>query len=171
MEKIRINSIVYKRQIVGFCLKNVPDKVGMLSKCLNILKDHKINLEIIVQLPSENKKVAEIFLTSKSRPNSKKINNIKESKFYLDNQISALCIENIAKVEISGVGLTRTHEFIHKIYKTLSDAEVNIHAQVCSDINIIFVIYQNDEAKTVEALSSICKDIRIVDPEKIVSYS
>jgi aspartokinase len=50
---------------------------------------------------------------------------------------SASLIEKVRLLRVSGSGFARSHDFLQTIYSSLATSNINIYAQMCSDVEVL----------------------------------
>ena len=126
------------------------DASSVLEPFLIALQSRKIPAEeVIVVSPNGNE---EIFV-SFERVYVEKI------AAYLSNSDQANNIsiqDDLLQVKIMGTGFARSHEFVEKIYNTLYMHNVNMRAQMCSDLEILIYCKVGEaESEIVNALGDL----------------
>jgi len=109
-----------------------------------------INVDMVVQTSSGNKKETDITFTIKSEDLSKTLKLIKQNKKikYRDLIVN----KNVSKVSIIGVGMITTPGVTYRMFQTLAKKGINIIVISTSEIKISVLIENKFVKKAISAL-------------------
>ena len=128
----------------------VKDKPGVAASIFRPLSDNLINVDMVVQNISLNKKETDVTFTIKSddlKKTEKLIKNNKKIKF---KKISY--DKNLSKVSIIGVGMITTPGVTYRMFKALASKKINIQVIATSEIKISVLVSSNQVKKAVACL-------------------
>ena len=128
----------------------VKDKPGVAASIFKPLSDNLINVDMVVQNISLNKKETDVTFTIKSddlKKTEKLIKNNKKIKF---KKISY--DKNLSKVSIIGVGMITTPGITYRMFKALALKKINILVIATSEIKISVLVSSNQVKKAVACL-------------------
>ena len=128
----------------------VKDKPGVAASIFRPLSDNLINVDMVVQNISLNKKETDVTFTIKSddlKKTEKLIKNNKKIKF---KKISY--DKNLSKVSIIGVGMITTPGITYRMFKALALKKINIQVIATSEIKISVLVSSNQVKKAVACL-------------------
>ena len=128
----------------------VKDKPGVAASIFRPLSDNLINVDMVVQNISLNKKETDVTFTIKSddlKKTEKLIKNNKKIKF---KKISY--DKNFSKVSIIGVGMITTPGITFRMFKALASKKINIQVIATSEIKISVLVSSNQVKKAVACL-------------------
>ena len=128
----------------------VKDKPGVAASIFKPLSDNLINVDMVVQNISLNKKETDVTFTIKSddlKKTEKLIKNNKKIKF---KKISY--DKNLSKVSIIGVGMITTPGITYRMFKALASKKINIQVIATSEIKISVLVSSNQVKKAVACL-------------------
>ena len=128
----------------------VKDKPGVAASIFRPLSDNLINVDMVVQNISLNKKETDVTFTIKSddlKKTEKLIKNNKKIKF---KKISY--DKNLSKVSIIGVGMITTPGITYRMFKALASKKINIQVIATSEIKISVLVFSNQVKKAVACL-------------------
>ena len=128
----------------------VKDKPGVAASIFKPLSDNLINVDMVVQNISLNKKETDVTFTIKSddlKKTEKLIKNNKKIKF---KKISY--DKNLSKVSIIGVGMITTPGITYRMFKALALKKINIQVIATSEIKISVLVSSNQVKKAVACL-------------------
>ena len=131
-------------------LVGVKDKPGVAASVFKPLSQNYINIDMVVQTSSGNKKETDITFTIKSEDLSKTLRLIKQNKKikYRDLIVN----KNVSKVSIIGVGMITTPGVTYRMFKTLAKKRINILVISTSEIKISVLIEKKFVKKAISAL-------------------
>ena len=131
-------------------LVGVKDKPGVAASVFKPLSQNYINIDMVVQTSSGNKKETDITFTIKSDDLSKTLRLIKQNKKikYRDLIVN----KNVSKVSIIGVGMITTPGVTYRMFQTLAKKGINILVIATSEIKISVLIEKKFVKKAISAL-------------------
>ena len=131
-------------------LVGVKDKPGVAASVFKPLSQNYINIDMVVQTSSGNKKETDITFTIKSDDLLKTLRLIKQNKKikYRDLIVN----RNVSKVSIIGVGMITTPGVTYRMFKTLAKKRINILVISTSEIKISVLIEKKFVKKAISAL-------------------
>ena len=96
----------------------VKDKPGVAAAIFKPLSKHNINVDMVVQNISADKKETDITFTIKNENTLKTINLLKNSNKFKYDKI--LIDKNVSKLSIIGVGMITTPGVTYRMFQALS---------------------------------------------------
>jgi len=131
-------------------LVGVRDKPGVAASVFKPLSQNYINIDMVVQTSSGNKKETDITFTIKSDDLSKTLRLIKQNKKikYRDLIVN----KSVSKVSIIGVGMITTPGVTYRMFQTLAKKGINIIVISTSEIKISVLIGKKFVKKAISAL-------------------
>ena len=131
-------------------LVGVKDKPGVAASVFKPLSQNYINVDMVVQASSGNKRETDITFTIKSDDLSKTLRLIKQNKKikYRDLIVN----KNVSKVSIIGVGMITTPGITYRMFQTLANKGINILVISTSEIKISVLIGKKLVKKAILAL-------------------
>ena len=150
MENGLVSGIAFQKDQVKFTLHGVSDTPGMAYGILGPLSDANIEVDVIVQNVSVNRKTDFTFTVSKEDESmaAEVINGLKSSLEFDDLLIDS----SIAKVSLVGVGMRSHAGIASTAFKALSETGINIQMISTSEIKITIVIDENETDTAVTSL-------------------
>ena len=150
MENGFVSGIAFQKDQVKFTLHGVSDTPGMAYGILGPLSDANIEVDVIVQNVSVNRKTDFTFTVSKEDESmaTEVINGLKSSLEFDDLLIDS----SIAKVSLVGVGMRSHAGIASTAFKALSETGINIQMISTSEIKITIVIDENETDAAVTSL-------------------
>ncbi|MEW6680297.1 MAG: ACT domain-containing protein [bacterium] len=152
MEEPIISGIPTDSNCAKITIIGIPDKPGTAAEIFQALADNGINVDIIVQSQSPDKK-ANISFTVDRADISTSLGIIEKIKEKLGAE-KVLSDDNIAKVSIVGVGMKSHPGIAAKMFKILGDKRINIDMISTSEIKISCVIEKSKMEEAANALHS-----------------
>ncbi|MEW6007581.1 MAG: aspartate kinase [bacterium] len=152
MEEPIISGIPTDPNCAKITIIGIPDKPGTAAEIFQALADSGINVDIIVQSQSPDKK-ANISFTVDRTDISTSLGIIEKIKEKLGAE-KVLSDDNIAKVSIVGVGMKSHPGIAAKMFKILGNKRINIDMISTSEIKISCVIEKSKMEEAANALHS-----------------
>jgi len=131
-------------------LLGVKDKPGVAASVFKPLSKNYINIDMVVQTSSGNKKETDITFTIKSDNLSKTLRLIKQNKKIKFRDL--IVNKNVSKVSIIGVGMITTPGVTFRMFQTLANRGINILVISTSEIKISVLIGKKFVKKAISAL-------------------
>ncbi len=138
MEKFIISGVTAKTDEAKITLRDIPDKPGIAAKLFGLMGAQKLYVNMIVQSTGTDNKASISFTVKKS--DLERAIGICEG---LKKDLGASSIESkddIAIVSAVGVGMLSSYGVAGKIFKVLSEHNINIEMISTSEIGISCVI-------------------------------
>ena len=151
--------IKYNRVITGISttkndakitLVGVKDKPGVAAAIFKPLSKHNINVDMVVQNISADKKETDVTFTIKNENTIKTINLLKNNKKFKYDKI--LVDKNVSKLSIIGVGMITTPGVTYRMFQALSKNKINILVISTSEIKISVLIKKSNLKKGIQSL-------------------
>ena len=145
-----IRGVSFTKNDAKVTLIGVKDSPGVAAAIFEPLFKNSINVDMVVQNISSNKKETDLTFTIKKEDLSKtkkliKVNNkIRFKKIFTD--------ENVSKVSIIGVGMITTPGVTFRMFNALAKKNINIQVISTSEIKISVLVKQQNLKKAVNVL-------------------
>ena len=145
-----VTGVAYSKDDAKITLTRVKDKPGVAANIFEPLSKAQINVDMVIQNISSDKKTTDITFTIKRDDVSKTIDILKKNKdIDYENVIKN---EKVAKVSIVGAGMVSTPGITYRMFRALSDEKINILAISTSEIKLSVII---DEENTLGAIKKL----------------
>ena len=131
-------------------LLGVKDKPGVAASVFKPLSRNYINIDMVVQTSSGNRKETDITFTIKSEDLLKTLKLIKQNKKIKFRDL--IVNKNVSKVSIIGVGMITTPGVTYRMFQTLANKGINILVISTSEIKISVLIEKKFVKKAILAL-------------------
>ena len=148
-----VTGVAYSKDDAKITIIGVNDKPGVAANIFEPLSKAQINVDMVIQNISSDQKTTDITFTVKR-------NDILKTKEILKNnrQIAYKKIihnDKVAKISIVGAGMVSTPGVTYKMFRALSDENINILAISTSEIKLSVIIEENNTLKAVKKLHTI----------------
>ena len=148
-----VTGVAYSKDDAKITLTRVKDKPGVAANIFEPLSKAQINVDMVIQNISSDKKTTDITFTIKRDDVSKTIDILKKNKdIDYENVIKN---EKVAKVSIVGAGMVSTPGVTYKMFRALSDEKINILAISTSEIKLSVIINEDNTLKAIRKLHTI----------------
>ena len=142
-----VTGVAYSKDDAKISILGVEDKPGVAANIFEPLSKAQINVDMVIQNISSDQKTTDITFTVKR-------NDISKTKKILKNNSKIDykdIIENkkVAKISIVGAGMVSTPGITYRMFRALSDENINILAISTSEIKLSVII---DEENTLEQI-------------------
>ena len=131
-------------------LIGVKDKPGVAAAIFKPLSKNSINVDMVVQNISADKKETDVTFTIKNENTIKTVNLIKNNKEFKYDKI--LIDKNVSKLSIIGVGMITTPGVTYRMFQALSKNKINILVISTSEIKISVVVKEDLAHEAVKSL-------------------
>ena len=139
VEQQVVSGIAYAKDEAKVTLLKVDDKPGVAARIFGPLSDASINVDMIVQNVTPDGKHTDMTFTVHTGELARALDVLKKAKIdigHFDIKSSA----DVVKVSVSGVGMRSHAGVAARMFKTLSEKGINIHAISTSEIKISVLI-------------------------------
>ena len=148
-----VTGVAYSKDDAKITIIGVNDKPGVAANIFEPLSKAQINVDMVIQNISSDQKTTDITFTVKR-------NDILKTKEILKNnrQIAYKKIihnDKVAKISIVGAGMVSTPGVTYKMFRALSDENINILAISTSEIKLSVIIEENNTLKAIKKLHTI----------------
>ena len=146
----RVRGIAHDLDVAKVTLRRVPDRPGIAAAIFEPLAEHHISVDTIVQNASVEK-LTDLTFTVHVNDLPKALEVVEG----LSKQIGAgevVADDKLGKVSIVGTGIHSAPGYAARMFRTLSDAGVNIEMISTGEIRIACIIGRSDVEKAIRAL-------------------
>ena len=145
-----IRGVSFTKNDAKVTLAGVKDRPGVAASVFKPFYQNYINVDMVVQTSSGNKKETDITFTIKSDDVLKTLKLIKQNKKikYKDLIVN----KNVSKVSIVGIGMITTPGVTYRMFQTLANKGINILVISTSEIKISVLIEKKFVKKAISAL-------------------
>ena len=148
-----VTGVAYSKDDAKITITGVEDRPGVAANIFEPLSKEQINVDMVIQNISSDQKTTDITFTVKRDdvPKTKKIlkdNNKIKYKEIIQN-------EKVSKVSIVGAGMVSTPGVTFKMFRALSDEDINILAISTSEIKLSVIIEEHNTLKAIKKLHTI----------------
>tara|TARA_Y200000002_G_scaffold359380_1_gene343609 strand:+ start:990 stop:2201 length:1212 start_codon:yes stop_codon:yes gene_type:complete len=148
-----VTGVAYSKDDAKITIIGVEDKPGIAANLFEPLSKAQINVDMVIQNISSDQKTTDITFTVK-------MDDILKTKKILKNNSEInykeiIHNEKVAKVSIVGAGMVSTPGVTYRMFRALSDENINILAISTSEIKLSVIIGEDDTLKAVKKLHTI----------------
>jgi len=152
-----VTGVTYSKNDAKVTLLNVEDKPGVAAEIFEPLGKSNINVDMVVQNISSDKKETDITFTIKREDLEKTINIIKKNTATIRYK-KLMHDDKVSKVSIIGAGMIVHPGVTHKMFRALANEKINIMVISTSEIKISVLI---DEKMTQKAVKILHKTFKL----------
>ncbi len=148
-----VTGVAYSKDDAKITVIGVEDKPGVAANIFEPLSKSQVNVDMVIQNISSDEKTTDITFTIKRVDVSKTKEIIKESCNI--NYKKIIQNEKVAKISIVGAGMVSTPGVTYRMFRALSDEDINILAISTSEIKISVIIDEHNTLKAIKKLHTI----------------
>jgi aspartate kinase len=150
VEALIVSGITFDKNQVKFTIINLPDIPGVAAKIFGMLAKIYVNIDMIIQSASIDKKTNISFTVSKQEMKKTLLALNKISSEFKAS--SVMHDEHVAKISITGIGMSANSGVAAQMFDILYKEGINIETISTSEIKISCIIDKLDMIKAAKAL-------------------
>lgn len=151
VEQEVVSGVAHSRDEAKITLRNLPDVPGIAAQVFGPLADAAINVDMIVQNVSADKKHTDLTFTVGRADLPGALQVLGGNAGKLDG-VQVESSADVAKVSIIGIGMRSYTGVASKMFKTLSEKGINIQVITTSEIKVSVLIAEEYTELAVRAL-------------------
>ncbi len=148
-----VTGVAYSKDDAKITLIGVQDRPGVAANIFEPLSKSQINVDMVIQNISSDEKTTDITFTVKRNDVSKTKKILKDNDKIKYKDI--IQNEKVAKISIVGAGMVSTPGVTYKMFRALSDEDINILAISTSEIKLSVIIDENNTLKAIKKLHTV----------------
>ncbi len=151
--KKSVTGVAYSKDDAKITITSVEDRPGVAANIFEPLSKAQINVDMVIQNISSDLKTTDITFTVKRDEvsNTKKI--LKDNKNIKYKDI--IQNDRVAKISIVGAGMVSTPGVTYRMFRALSDENINILAISTSEIKLSVIIDDDNTLKAIKKLHTV----------------
>ncbi len=148
-----VTGVAYSKDDAKITVIGVEDKPGIAANIFEPLSKAQINVDMVIQNISSDEKTTDITFTVK-RDDVSKTKQILKSDCKI-NFKEIIQNNKVAKISIVGAGMVSTPGVTYRMFRALSDENINILAISTSEIKLSVIIDEDNTLKAIKKLHTI----------------
>ena len=148
-----VTGVAYSKDDAKITLIGVDDKPGVAADIFEPLNKAQINVDMVIQNVSSDRKTTDITFTIKREDLFQTREILEKNKKIKYRNITSN--NKVAKVSIVGAGMVSTPGVSYKMFRGLAEDKVNILAISTSEIKLSVIIDEENTLKAVKKLHTI----------------
>ena len=148
-----VTGVAYSKDDAKITIIGVEDKPGVAANIFEPLSNAQINVDMVIQNISSDQKTTDITFTVKRDDILKTKEILKENNNI--NYKSIIQNDKVSKVSIVGAGMVSTPGVTYRMFRALSDENINILAISTSEIKLSVIIEEENTLKAIKKLHTI----------------
>ena len=148
-----VTGVAYSKDDAKITLIGVEDRPGVAANIFEPLSKAQINVDMVIQNISLDQKTTDVTFTVKRDDVAKTKEILKEKSEIKYKDI--IHNDKVAKVSIVGAGMVSTPGVTYKMFRGLSDENINILAISTSEIKLSVIIDEDNTLNAVKKLHTI----------------
>ncbi len=145
-----VTGVAYSKDDAKITVIGVEDRPGVAANIFEPLSKAQINVDMVIQNISSDQKTTDLTFTVKRDDVSKTKQILKDNKKI--NYKDIIQNDKVAKISIVGAGMVSTPGITYRMFRALSDENINILAISTSEIKLSVII---EEENTVAAIKKL----------------
>ena len=148
-----VTGVAYSKDDAKITVTGVEDRPGVAANIFEPLSKAQINVDMVIQNISSDLKTTDITFTVKRDEVSRTKKILRDNKNIKYKDI--IHNDRVAKISIVGAGMVSTPGVTYRMFRALSDENINILAISTSEIKLSVIIEEDDTLKAVKKLHTI----------------
>ena len=148
-----VTGVAYSKDDAKITITGVEDRPGVAANIFEPLSKAQINVDMVIQNISSDQKTTDITFTVKRDDVAKTNQILKDNKKI--NYKEMIQNDKVAKVSIVGAGMVSTPGVTYRMFRALSDENINILAISTSEIKLSVIIDEGNTLKAIKKLHTI----------------
>ena len=148
-----VTGVAYSKDDAKITITGVEDRPGVAANIFEPLSKSQINVDMVIQNISSDNKTTDITFTVKRDDVSKAKKILKENKDI--NYKDIIHNDKVAKISIVGAGMVSTPGVTYRMFRALSEENINILAISTSEIKLSVIIEEDNTLKAIKKLHTI----------------
>ena len=148
-----VTGVAYSKDDAKITIIGVEDRPGVAANIFEPLSKAQINVDMVIQNISSDQKTTDITFTVKRNDVSKTKKILEDNKKIKYKNI--IHKDKVSKVSIVGAGMVSTPGITYKMFRALSDENINILAISTSEIKLSVIIEEDNTLKAIKKLHTI----------------
>ena len=148
-----VTGVAYSKDDAKITVIGVEDKPGVAANIFEPLSKAQINVDMVIQNISSDLKKTDITFTIKRDDVDKTKQILKDNNKIIYKEI--IQNDKVSKVSIVGAGMVSTPGITYRMFRALSDENINILAISTSEIKLSVIIDEENTLKAVKKLHTI----------------
>ena len=148
-----VTGVAYSKDDAKITIIGVEDRPGVAANIFEPLSKAQINVDMVIQNISSDQKTTDITFTVK-RDDILKTKQILKNYSKI-NYKEIIHNDQVAKVSIVGAGMVSTPGVTYRMFRALSDEDINILAISTSEIKLSVIIDEDNTLKAIKKLHTV----------------
>jgi aspartate kinase len=148
-----VTGVAYSKDDAKITIIGVEDKPGVAANIFEPLSKAQINVDMVIQNISSDQKTTDITFTIKRNDVSKAREILKINKNI--NYANIIHNDKVSKISIVGAGMVSTPGITYRMFRALSEEQINILAISTSEIKLSVIIDEESTLKAIKKLHTI----------------
>ncbi len=148
-----VTGVAYSKDDAKITLIGVEDKPGVAANIFEPLNKSQINVDMVIQNISSDKRTTDVTFTIK-RDDLQKTKEIFEKNDNINFE-KITYNDKVAKLSIVGAGMVTTPGVTYKMFRALADEKINILAISTSEIKLSVIIDEENILNAVKKLHTV----------------
>ncbi len=148
-----VTGVAYSKDDAKITITGVEDRPGVAANIFEPLSKAQINVDMVIQNISSDNKTTDITFTVKRDDVSRAKKILQENRDI--NYEEIIHNDKVAKISIVGAGMVSTPGVTYRMFRALSEENINILAISTSEIKLSVIIEEDNTLKAIKKLHTI----------------
>ena len=148
-----VTGVAYSKDDAKITITGVEDRPGVAANIFEPLSKAQINVDMVIQNISSDNKTTDITFTVKRDDVSRAKKILQENRDI--NYEEIIHNDKVAKISIVGAGMVSTPGVTYRMFRALSEENINILAISTSEIKLSVIIEEENTLKAIKKLHTI----------------
>ena len=148
-----VTGVAYSKDDAKITITGVEDRPGVAANIFEPLSKAQINVDMVIQNISSDKKTTDITFTVKRNDVSRAKKILQENRDI--NYEEIIHNDRVAKISIVGAGMVSTPGVTYRMFRALFEENINILAISTSEIKLSVIIEEDNTLKAIKKLHTI----------------
>ena len=148
-----VTGVAYSKDDAKITITGVEDRPGVAANIFEPLSKAQINVDMVIQNISSDKKTTDITFTVKRNDVSRAKKILQENRDI--NYEEIIHNDRVAKISIVGAGMVSTPGATYRMFRALFEENINILAISTSEIKLSVIIEEDNTLKAIKKLHTI----------------
>jgi len=146
-----VHGVAHDDRVTKVTLKGLPNEIGILSRVFNLLAEHHLNVDIIINQSIKGERQTNISFSLDTQDLDQALRVLEEHRSQLGFE-EVIYERDMAKVSIVGAGMISNPGVAAQMFQSLAEAGIEIKMVSTSEIKVSCIVPRQDMERAVQTL-------------------
>jgi aspartate kinase len=146
-----VHGVAHDDRVTKVTLKGLPNEIGILSRVFNLLAEHHLNVDIIINQSIKGERQTNISFSLDTQDLDQALRVLEEHRSQLGFE-EVIYERDMAKVSIVGAGMISNPGVAAQMFQSLAEAGIEIKMVSTSEIKVSCIVPRQDMERAVLTL-------------------